>query len=431
MPLARGKWGNKLMFGAKVVRKDKEKIIDFYEYTPLDEDAFDANSFAAVNNYDRDGFIPKNNYKVGNFVSKEYLGSLDLNNPALFEKEQVAEELASNYNARETVTAGYLRLDQKLGKNLNAVVGLRLENTHVRYSGSQYDADEDVVTRTPYQSKNYINVLPNIMMKWDVKDDLKLRASFSNTIARPKYSDLAPNISIDRSDNAIELGNPDLTPTISYNIDLSAEYYFKSIGLVSAGIFYKSIDDFIVDQTFHNYQYQGVTYTKFTQPRNSGDADILGVEVALQRDFGFITPALKCVGIYTNYTYTYSKVNNFQFEGRENESGLRLPGSPEHTANASLFFDKWGFNVRLSYNYASSFIDEMGSSKFYDRYYDSVNYMDINAGYTFGKKFKTTVYAEATNLLNQPLRYYQGTKEYTAQSEHYGIRLAAGVKVTF
>ena len=431
LPLARGKWGNKLMFGAKVVRKDKEKIIDFYEYTPLDEDAFDANSFAAVNNYDRDGFIPKNNYKVGNFVSKEYLGSLDLNNPALFEKEQVAEELASNYNARETVTAGYLRLDQKLGKNLNAVVGLRLENTHVRYSGSQYDADEDVVTRTPYQSKNYINVLPNIMMKWDVKDDLKLRASFSNTIARPKYSDLAPNISIDRSDNAIELGNPDLTPTISYNIDLSAEYYFKSIGLVSAGIFYKSIDDFIVDQTFHNYQYQGVTYTKFTQPRNSGDADILGVEVALQRDFGFITPALKCVGIYTNYTYTYSKVNNFQFEGRENESGLRLPGSPEHTANASLFFDKWGFNVRLSYNYASSFIDEMGSSKFYDRYYDSVNYMDINAGYTFGKKFKTTVYAEATNLLNQPLRYYQGTKEYTAQSEHYGIRLAAGVKVTF
>ena len=431
LPLARGKWGNKLMFGAKVVRKDKEKIIDFYEYTPLDEDAFDANSFAAVNNYDRDGFIPQNNYKVGNFVSKEYLGSLDLNNPALFEKEQVAEELASNYNARETVTAGYLRLDQKLGKNLNAVVGLRLENTHVRYSGSQYDADEDVVTRTPYQSKNYINVLPNIMMKWDVKDDLKLRASFSNTIARPKYSDLAPNISIDRSDNAIELGNPDLTPTISYNIDLSAEYYFKSIGLVSAGIFYKLIDDFIVDQTFHNYQYQGVNYTKFTQPRNSGDADILGVEVALQRDFGFITPALKCVGIYTNYTYTYSKVNNFQFEGRENESGLRLPGSPEHTANASLFFDKWGFNVRLSYNYASSFIDEMGSSKFYDRYYDSVNYMDINAGYTFGKKFKTTVYAEATNLLNQPLRYYQGTKEYTAQSEHYGIRLAAGVKVTF
>ena len=52
----------------------------------------------------------------------------------------------------------------------------------------------------------------------------------------------------------------------------------------------------------------------------------------------------------------------------------------------------------------------MGESTFYDRYYDKVNYMDVNASYTFGKKFKTTFYAEANNLLNQPLRYYQGTK---------------------
>ena len=71
-------------------------------------------------------------------------------------------------------------------------------------------------------------------------------------------------------------------------------------------------------------------------------------------------------------------------------------------------------------------IDEMGASDFYDRYYDAVNYMDVNAGYTFGKQFKTTFYVEATNLLNQPLRYYQGTKERTMQSEHYGVRVNAG-----
>ena len=83
----------------------------------------------------------------------------------------------------------------------------------------------------------------------------------------------------------------------------------------------------------------------------------------------------------------------------ENESGLSLPGSPEHTANASLYFEKGGLNVRLSYNFASDFIDEMGPSTFYDRYYDAVNYMDVNASYTFGKKVKMTFYAEANNLL--------------------------------
>ena len=30
-----------------------------------------------------------------------------------------------------------------------------------------------------------------------------------------------------------------------------------------------------------------------------------------------------------------------------------------------------------------------------------------------------TFYAEANNLLNQPLRYYQGTKDRTMQAEYY------------
>ena len=201
--------------------------------------------------------------------------------------------------------------------------------------------------------------------------------------------------------------------------------------MVSLGLFYKKIDDFIVDQTLRNYEWNGNIDTKFVQPRNSGNANLMGIEVGYQRDFGFITPALKCIGFYGNYTYSYSRVQHFNFEGREKESGLRLPGSPEHTANASLFFDKAGVNIRLSYNYASAFIDEMGASSFYDRYYDAVNYMDLNASYTFGRKLKTTFYAEATNLLNQPLRYYQGTKERTMQSEHYGVKVNAGVKIYF
>ncbi|ADV42842.1 TonB-dependent receptor [Bacteroides helcogenes P 36-108] len=431
LPLKKGFYANALRFGAKMVHKTKDKTVDFYEYTPLDETGFDQANMAALTNQTRSGYMPGSQYAAGNFISKEYLGNLDLNNSTLFEKAQVPAELATNFNAKETVTAGYLRYDQKFGKKWDLMLGLRLENTHVKYSGSQYDADSDETTRTPYESHTYLNVLPSVLVKHDVNDDFKLRASFTNTISRPKYAALAPNISIKRSDNSISVGNPELSPTISYNFDLNGEYYFKSIGLVSAGVFYKKINDFIVDQTLRNYQWNGNSYTKFSQPRNSGDADLLGVELAYQRDFGFIAPALKCIGFYGTYTYSYSRVNNFNFEGRENESGLRLPGSPEHTANASLFFEKYGLNIRWSYNYASAFIDEMGSEKFYDRYYDAVNYMDVNASYTFGRKLKTTFYAEATNLLNQPLRYYQGSKDRTMQSEHYGVRVNAGVKINF
>ena len=69
-------------------------------------------------------------------------------------------------------------------------------------------------------------------------------------------------------------------------------------------------------------------------------------------------------------------------------------------------------------------------SRSLDRYYDKVEYLDLNASYTWGKRSKFTVYAEAGNLLNQPLRYYQGRSERTMQVEYYGVRINAGLKIS-
>ncbi|QIU93323.1 TonB-dependent receptor [Bacteroides faecium] len=437
LPLAKGFYSNKLRFGGKIVSKSKDKDLEFYEYEPTadNENAFKENSFAHVTEQSRKGYMPGEKYKAGSFISKEYTGGLDLNNSNLFTKTENLEELAGEYKAKETVTAGYIRFDQNFGKKLSAMAGIRIEHTHLKYNGRKLtldaDGDPESLTVTPDAKDNYLNILPSILLKYDVSDDFKIRGSFTETLSRPKYSALIPNVNINNKDNELTLGNPELKPTTSFNFDLSADYYFKSVGLVSLGIFYKDINDFIVTQTSRGYEYEGNSYDKFMQPKNAGDANLLGVEIGYQRDFGFIAPALKCIGFYGNYTYTHSKVNNFNFEGRENEKDLRLPGSPEHTANASLYFEKAGLNIRLSYNFASDFIDEMGESSFYDRYYDKVDYMDLNASYTFGKKLKTTFYAEANNLLNQPLRYYQGTKDRTMQSEHYGVKINAGVKINF
>ncbi|MCD8496349.1 MAG: TonB-dependent receptor [Bacteroides graminisolvens] len=428
LPLRKGEFGNKLKFGGKLVAKSKDKDKDYYEYEPLNEDGFDISSFTNIVSQNRDGFMPGDKYKAGSFISKDYLGNLDLNNSSLFKKTQTLEEIAVSFNAKETVTAGYLRFDQNLGKKWKMMAGVRLENTHIKYSGMNYDANKDELTHTAESKKSYLNVLPSLLVKYDANDELKVRASFTNTISRPKYSALIPNVNITKDDE-ISMGNPDLDATISYNLDLSADYYFKSIGLVSAGVFYKRINDFIVDQRISDYVYNGETYQKFTQPKNAGNADLLGVELGYQRDFGFIAPALKHFGFYGNYTYTYTRVSDFNFEGRENESGLRLPGSPKNTANASLYYERNGLNVRLSYNYASAFIDEMGKTKFEDRYYDAVNYLDLNASYTFAKHY--TFYVEANNLLNQPLRYYQGSKDLTAQVEYYGVKMNAGFKINF
>lgn len=443
LPLMKGLYGNTLRFGGKYTNKEKDRETTMYKY-----DGEDVNDNPIFNDGGawrehgssqiRKGFMVGDNYPEGtHFVSKKYLGSINFNS---MQGEPDYEEMSGNYHAKEEITSAYLRFDQKLGQKLDLMLGLRMEHTALNYRGLNWVVDEDEnesLESTGNRKNSYTNWLPSVLLKYDVNDDLKLRASFTETLSRPKYSALIPSVNYNRADEEATIGNPNLKPTTSYNFDLSAEYYFKSVGLVSVGFFYKSINKVIVDEVWKGMDAQlpitGTYDYEISKPINAYDADLFGVEVAYQRDFGFITPALKCLGFYGNYTYTANKTKNHHFEHRVLEDGedIDMIGSPEHTANASLFFEKWGFNLRLSYNFASAFVDEMGEVAQLDRYYDKVNYLDLNASYTFGKRFKTTIYADVTNLLNQPLRYYQGTKDRTAQVEYYGARFNAGIKVSF
>ena len=423
----------KVKFGAKVVTKSKHRDLDFYEYTPIDKKGFLAEALGNTTDQRTSKFMPLSGYgeSGGIFVDKSFVGHLDLQDKSKFKAEQVPEELAAEYKARETVSSAFVRLDGKITSKLNMIAGLRFENTHLRYTGQNYNDETNTVTKTAPESSSYINFLPSILVKWELTPDWMLRIGYNQSISRPKYSALVPGMKIKSSDGEVTVGNSGLKATTSSNLDISTEYYWKSIGLFGMGVFFKNIQGFIVDEVRYNAEYAGQEWNRVIQPKNAGDANLAGFEVSYQRDFGFIHKALSCIGFYGTYTFSHSRVNNFNFTGRENEKGLSLPGCPENTANASLFFDKWGLNIRLSYNHASAFIDEMGVSNFYDRYYDAVNYMDLNASYTFGKKLRFTVFADATNLLNQPLRYYQGQKDRTMQQEYYGVQFNAGLKLNF
>ena len=436
LPLAKGLFGNTLRFGGKYTNKTKDRETEWYKYDGVFDDGDEWRNQGAAQI--RKGFMVGGQHPIGtHFVSKEYLGGIDFSS---MEGEPDYEEMSGNYHANEQITSAYLRFDQKLGSKLNLMLGLRMEHTALDYRGLNWVVDEEEkesLAPTGNRKNNYTNWLPSVLLKYDVNDDFKLRASFTETLSRPKYAALIPSVNYNSADEEATIGNPDLKPTTSYNFDLSAEYYFKSIGLVSLGFFYKSVNDVIVDEAWQGMAPEipisGTYEYDITKPINAYDANLYGIEAAYQRDFSFIAPALKCLGFYGNYTYTANKTKNHHFEHRVLEEGeeIDMIGSPEHTANASLFFEKWGFNLRLSYNFASAFVDEMGEVAQLDRYYDKVNYLDLNATYTFGKRFKTTIYADVTNLLNQPLRYYQGTKDRTMQVEYYGARFNAGIKVSF
>ncbi|MFC0875098.1 TonB-dependent receptor [Saccharicrinis sp. FJH2] len=426
LPLMDGKYKNRLKFGASYKGKEKKRDNDFYEYEPDDEDAFNAGSFQNLVDVTKDNFLAGDQYQAGSFISKEYLGGIDFNSG--FTKTQVLEELAGNFNAKENVFAGYIRYDQSIGKKLDMIAGLRMEATNLEYTGRELKVDtegDETLTVTGPMTDNYMNILPSIIGKYSFRKNTMLKFAWTNTIARPKYFDLVPHVQINLEDMEAEIGNPELVPTTSMNFDVMFEHYYKSIGEISAGVFYKSITNFIVTQESRDYEYAGNIYDKFYQPLNAGDANLYGIELSFQRQFDFLPGFLKQTGFYANYTYNHSKVKNFNLEGRENED-VKLPGTPDNTLNASLYYEGKKLTLRASFNYADAFIDEMGDEAFYDRYYDKVTYLDFNANYSINKKLN--VFFEANNLLNQPLRYYQGTSEYMMQEEYYGPKIFLGIK---
>ena len=444
IPLRMGSKVNYLKFGGKVVAKSKDRDLEFYEYTPLDEDAFTAEAFEHLKDQTRSDFYA-GDYKAGTFVDKEYLGDLPLNDSNIFEKEENKEELSEMFEAHETVSSGYIRYDHTFSNAFQGMIGVRLENTHLKYQGKRLDVIEDpdtgdetiTLSDTPEETDSYLNVLPSVLFKYDATDALSFRLAYTTTIARPKYFDLVPHVSLEEKDGErkLSVGNPELDATYSHNIDFGVDYSFPSFGMVSGGFYYKKINDFIVTQEFRDGEYNGIAYDEMDQPLNGGKANLWGLEFAWQRDFGFICPALRYFGLYANYTYTHSKITDFQLD-REDEEGnelvdedLPLAGSPKHLANVSLYFERKGLNLRVSYNHAGDFIDEFATKPSEDSYYDKVNYLDANASYSFAKHY--TIYAEANNLLNQPLRYYQGTSDLTKQMEYYGPKFNIGLKVSF
>jgi len=453
LPLSSGAFGNVLKFGAKYAHKDKEREVHCFDFSNVYETLYAEEWMNNMSGQIRDGFMPDGDYPLNTpFVTREYLGELNMD-PTQEGVFELYEEASGNYNATEAVSSAYIRLDQKLWNKAELIMGLRMEKTDLTYSGYNWvvnDVNDEQGSLAPTGEKknDYINWLPSILLKHNVSDDLKLRASYTKTLSRPKYSALVPCIHYNVTEEEAYFGNADLNPTTSNNFDLSGEYYFKSIGLVSLGFFYKDIRDVIAEEKWKsttdpnipagllNEDGDPVKY-EITKPINAYDADLIGMEFAYQRDFGFIAPALKSIGFYGTYTYTHSTTKNHSFEHRVIEDGeeIKMTGSPEHTANASLYYEKDGLNIRLSYNFASAFVDEFGTVAELDRYYDKVNYLDFNASYTFsntfGKGFKTTLYADATNLLNQPLRYYQGTTDRTMQVEYYGPRINAGIRIQF
>ena len=427
----------RLRTGLRLRIKDKDRNNIFYSYEPTNDVTL---ADVQTSYFGGNGFNPGSKYVPGLFASANYLGGLNLNNTDLFEGEaDPSEFLAVNYKAKENIYAGYVRWDQDFNSKLSMILGVRIENTNIDYTANRV-LDEEELEGQINNTNSYTNVLPSVTFKYDATENFILRTAFTTALARPDYYALAPYVNNIAADSEIIAGNPELDATYSYNFDLMGEYYFKSVGLLSGGVFYKNLNDFIY--TYSNNQYSTADFAAdfptqanpvpvgeewtFIQSRNGDNVDVYGLEVAFQRQLDFLPGFAKHFGVYTNYTYTKSKAKGIADEDGNERTDVSLPGTAPHMFNGSLFWDNNRFSARVSVNYASDYLDELGSDDFQDSYYDKQLFLDVNVSYKITKNLR--IFADATNLTNQPLRYYQGISSRVKQLEYYQSRFNLGIK---
>jgi len=420
-----GEGRTEVKLGARYRGKDKLRDNDFFEFDPL-AGQFSTLSDVDVRDFSNRDFLAGSRYQIGRFASPTFLGNLPLDDPSRFEREAALDEFAAdNFEAEETILGGYLMLTQQLGNRTTAIAGVRVEDTENTYRGNLYNDNTETVEPTAGES-GYTDVFPSIQLRHELSDRTILRAAWTNTIARPNYFQLTPFRIIE--DNEIEIGNPDLEPTRAMNFDLMLESYFASIGLVSAGVYYKDISDFIIERTVQNGTVDGVTFDEVSEPINGASASLLGFEIALQRNLDFLPGALSGLGIYANYTYTSSDVEDIGIEGREGED-LPLPGTSENTFNGSISYDYWRLSLRASINFQDDFIDpgELGDEAFFDRWYQAQTQVDLNGSIALTNSAQ--FFFEVNNLTNEPLAYYQGDSSRLMQREFYDTRIQTGLKI--
>ncbi|USI71918.1 TonB-dependent receptor [Sphingomonas morindae] len=348
------------------------------------------------------------------------------------------ENLGSRLDVLERVASGYFSA-QFGGERWSGNAGVRVVNTSTLSRGFDLPVvnvttttGDDTLqytygTATPIAVRNsYTNVLPSANVKYNLTRTVIARAAFSVMVTRPTLTDLGVNNSYGGR-VAVPLsngGNPNLKPFKSKNYDISLEWYPSRVNYVSAGAFYKDLSSFLELQTLPVERF-GRIYQD-TRTRNGQSGYIRGVEVGGQFAFDFLKGWLGGFGVQGNYTYVDSKAKR-EIGLADYQCGYN--GLSPHSANGSVFYEKFGIEARASYNWRSDYLRACRSDQSRPRNRSAYGQFDFNLAYNINSHFQ--VYVQGVNVLNEHVKEWSAIEERFLLFQDSGSRYNFGARVKF
>jgi TonB-dependent receptor len=361
--------------------------------------------------------------------------------------------------------------------------------TGISWSGNnefpvQFTPSPDFTTLTG----DYDYVLPSVDFAFDLRDNLKLRASVGQSIGRPGWGDIQGGQILGRlariNGGSGSQGNPDLKPLESLNYDLSMEWYYGESSYASVGYFRKEIDNYIgittIQTTPFNLPHPGIgagyyeeaeavcpgtgdltCIRNFIFENHDGDpgvvrgadnasGDATGVISGIPGDpvavFDITVPtnqrsaeldgfeiALQHMfgesgfGVQANATIVDSDLT---YDNQSLDDQFALEGLSD-SANFVAFFENAKFSVRAAYNWRDEFLAARfdGTGLPNPQYVEAYGQVDVNASWNVNDNLALAV--EAINLTDEIIRVHGRNPHQALGVTQTGTRFMIGARYKF
>jgi len=227
----------------------------------------------------------------------------------------------------------YIQFNGKAGI-LSWEAGLRYETTR---SDIRYIEDGDVEGSA---GKDYDELLPSAHLRWDLTDADRLSLSLARSVKRPNFNELIPALLDGEFGDNDYIGNPRLDPETANGIDFGYERRLGRKGVVGVNLFYRDVKNLIElvntgapsedardtwEDLVDDGDYATVEEAMAAEPAESwvftsanvGDGKVYGIEFDLSTPLDAF--GLDNTGVFLNYAYVKSKVDDFLGERRFND----------------------------------------------------------------------------------------------------------------
>ncbi len=336
-------------------------------------------------------------------------------------------ELANSYEATQLILAAYVMNELPVTEKLKAVYGVRVEKVNNTYTGQNNNATV-IYNKTPVLDET--NLLPAVNLVYVLKDSafntMNLRTSYTQTLARPSFKEKSIAQIYDPIQGRRYNGNIDLMQTNIHNADLRWEYFYGRTEVLSASVFYKKFINPIEIVSFDLAPNE-------VQAKNTGEANIYGVELEARKRIGFKEKAQNKFYVGANFTYIQSQIdmnkveitkgNTIQTEKQVRELNARdgqtisnyrqMSGQSPYLINAFTSFssDSSGLDLNISYNIQGKRLAVIGIGALPDVYENPFHSLNLKVSKKLGKKEQWKASFTAQNILNNKrIRYYESYK---------------------